>query len=419
MDKLTNYLGQPIFSQIVSLIDPSLLEQVTEVKKANRHAKKLMFKEHLITMLYTVFTGCTSIREVQAGLELCQGKLNHFNLKEVPARSTLSDGNKNRASSIFGALYQELYKKYSHIISDSSLKKEIASKLYILDSSTISLFKAILKPAGRKREDGKSKGGMKVHTLLKADCNMPSFIKFTAAALHDQQFYQYIKELPDSSIITFDKAYVNYEQFDAFSERNIFYVIPQKDNSTYKSIKEFELKDEEPFILKDELIEVTYKKKTGNVTVEKPLQLRRIAYYSEKHKATFIYITNYIDIEAMQIVEIYNNRWQIEKFFKKLKQNFPLTYFLGDNVNAIEIQIWCALIALMLLQVLHKENSATIAFSILAAIVRLHLMNYISLTDIIKHYKKKRERKKVLSPPKNKPLNKKKEHPHLQVQLAF
>ncbi len=299
------------------------------------------------------------------------------------------------------------------------MKKEIASKLYILDSSTISLFKAILKPAGRKREDGKSKGGMKVHTLLKADCNMPSFIKFTAAALHDQQFYQYIKELPDSSIITFDKAYVNYEQFDAFSERNIFYVIPQKDNGTYKSIKEFELKEDEPFILKDELIEVTYKKKIGNVTVEKTLQLRRIAYYSEKHKATFIYLTNYFDIEAMQIVEIYNNRWQIEKFFKKLKQNFPLTYFLGDNVNAIEIQIWCALMALMLLQVLHKENSATIAFSILAAIVRLHLMNYISLTDIIKHYKKKRERKKVVSPHRNKPNNKKSEHPHLQGQLAF
>lgn len=419
MDKITNYLGQPIFSQIVSLIDQGLVGQVTKLHKANRHAKKLMFKEHLITMLYTVFTGCTSIREVQAGLELCQGKLNHFNLKEVPARSTLSDGNKKRPSSIFGAMYQELYKKYSHIISDSPLKKEIASKLYILDSSTVSLFKAILKPAGRKREDGKSKGGMKVHTLLKADCNMPSFIKFTAAALHDQQFYQYIKELPDGSIITFDKAYVNYEQFDLFGQRNIFYVIPQKDNGTYKSINEFELKEEEPAILKDELIEVTYKKKLQDIGSEKTLQLRRIAYYSQKHDATFVYLTNQLDIEAMQIVAIYKNRWQIEKFFKKLKQNFPLTYFLGDNVNAIEIQIWCALIALMLLQVLHKENSATIAFSILAAIVRLHLMNYISITDIINHYKKKRERKKAISPPQTKLPVKQMVHPHLQGQLGF
>jgi len=416
MDKITNYLGQPIFSQVLSFIDNAMVEQITKLHKANRHSKKLMFKDHLVTMMYAVFTGCTSIREVQAGLELCQGKLNHFNLKEVPPRSTLSDGNKKRPSSIFGAVYKQLYKKYNHIISDSSLKKEIASKLYILDSSTFSLFKAILKPAGRKRNDGKSKGGMKVHTLLKADCNMPSFIKFTAAALHDQQFYQYIKELPDGSIITFDKAYINYEQFDLFNQRDIFFVIPQKENAAYKSIKEFELKEEEPAILKDELTEVVYKIEVAGIVIPKTLQLRRIAYYSQKHQSTFIYITNHFDIEAMQVVEIYKNRWQIEKFFKKLKQNFPLAYFLGDNVNAIEIQIWCALIALLLLQVLHKENTSNLAFSILAAIVRLHLMNYTSITEVISHYKKKRQRKKVISPP---PQTKKIAPPPFQIQFAF
>lgn len=416
MDKITNYLGQPIFTQILSFIDKALVERVTKLHRANRHSKKLMFKDHLVTMLYAVFTGCTSIREVQSGLELCLGKLNHFDLTEVPPRSTLSDGNKKRPSSIFGAIYQDLYQKYRHIISDSRLKKEIASKLYILDSSTVSLFKAILKPAGRKRNDGKSKGGMKVHTLLKADCNMPSFIKFTAAALHDQQFYQYIKELPDGSIITFDKAYINYEQFSKFDHRGIFYVIPQKDNAIYKSIKELELNDDEPDILKDELIEVNYKIEEEGIGIQKTLQLRRIAYYSQKHHATFIYITNHFDIEAMQIVEIYKNRWQIEKFFKKLKQNFPLTYFLGDNVNAIEIQIWCALIALMLLQVLHTENNSNLSFSILATIVRLHLMNYISITEVISHYKKKRQRKKVISPP---PQTKKMAPPPFQIKFAF
>ena len=416
MDKITNYLGQPIFSQVLSFIDNAMVEQITKLHKANRHSKKLMFKDHLVTMLYAVFTGCTSIREVQAGLELCQGKLNHFNLKEMPPRSTLSDGNKKRPSSIFGAVYKQLYKKYNHIISDSSLKKEIASKLYILDSSTFSLFKAILKPAGRKRNDGKSKGGMKVHTLLKADCNMPSFIKFTAAALHDQQFYQYIKELPDGSIITFDKAYINYEQFDLFNQRDIFFVIPQKENAAYKSIKEFELKEEEPAILKDELTEVVYKIEVAGIVIPKTLQLRRIAYYSQKHQSTFVYITNHFDIEAMQVVEIYKNRWQIEKFFKKLKQNFPLAYFLGDNVNAIEIQIWCALIALLLLQVLHKENTSNLAFSILAAIVRLHLMNYTSITEVISHYKKKRQRKKIISPPAQ---TKKIAPPPFQIQFAF
>ncbi len=94
MDKITNYLGQPIFTQILSFIDKALVERVTKLHRANRHSKKLMFKDHLVTILYAVFTGCTSIREVQSGLKLCLGKLNHFDLKEVPPRSTLSDGNK-------------------------------------------------------------------------------------------------------------------------------------------------------------------------------------------------------------------------------------------------------------------------------------------------------------------------------------
>lgn len=392
MDKSTNYVGQPIFTQVLSLIDTALIAASCKKHQADKFAKKLTFKDHLTTMLYTIFSRCTSLREVQAGLELCDGKLNHLNLERVPARSTLSDGNAKRSSDVFGTLYQSLYEKYKHIISDSLLKTAIASKLYILDSSTISLFKAILRPAGRKRNDGKSKGGIKVHTLLKADCNMPSFIKYTAAAMHDQQFYECINELPNGSIITFDKAYINYLQFEKFNDRGISYVVPQKDNAKFESIKELDLSDTEPLILKDEIVRVNYTEDIEGTIVKRTLELRRIAYYSKKHNCSFIYWTNNVTLTATEIVEIYQNRWQIEKFFKRLKQNFPLNYFLGDNENSIEIQIWCALIGLLLLQVLYKENKATIAFSILAAIVSIHLMNYASITAIIEHYKKKRKR---------------------------
>lgn len=159
-------------------------------------------------MLYFFYTNCTSLREIQYGPEICQDKRNHLNLSRVPPRSTLSDGNKHRPSKVFGTVYQKMYGFYKHSISDSRLKSTVLQRLYILDSTTISLFKAILKPAGQKRKEGKSKGGMKVHALLNADTNMPSFIKYTAAALHDQQFYKYIKELPDYSITAFDKAYI-------------------------------------------------------------------------------------------------------------------------------------------------------------------------------------------------------------------
>ena len=166
MNKSTDYLGQPILSQLLSLIEKPVIEQTIRSHKANYRYKKLFLWDHLVSMLYGIFTNCTSLREIQHGLEICQGKLNHLNLSRVPPRSTLSDGNKSRPAKVFGTIYQKLYETYKSLISDSTLKADIAKRLFILDSTTISLFKAILKPAGRKRSDSKSKGGMKVNTLL-------------------------------------------------------------------------------------------------------------------------------------------------------------------------------------------------------------------------------------------------------------
>lgn len=413
MNKSTDYVGQPIFSQLLSLIDESIIKQTIAEHKANHCYKKLFLWDHLVSMLYGIFTHCTSLREIQYGLEVCQGKLNHLNMARVPPRSTLSDGNKKRPSKVFGTIYQKLYVFYKHSISDSRLSPSALKNLYILDSSTISLFKAILKPAGRKRKDGKSKGGMKVHTLLNSDANMPSFIKYTAAALHDQQFYKYIKELPDYSIIAFDKAYINYQQFDKFTKRDVYYVTRQKENADYTAIEEFELPKQAQHILKDERIEVSYKVDKEVITQ----QMRRVAVFSQKYQKAFVYITNNFNLTAVEIAGIYANRWQIETFFKKLKQNFPLTYFFGDNANAIEIQVWCALIALLLLEVLHKGQKSKMAFSIFASVIRLHIMNYISISAILETYKLKRVRKK-----KSENLNsapKKTAPPALQIKMGM
>lgn len=323
MNKSTDYLGQPILSQLLSLIEKPVIEHTIRSHKANYRYKKLFLWDHLVSMLYGIFTNCTSLREIQHGLEVCQGKLNHLNLTRVPPRSTLSDGNKSRPSKVFETIYQKLYEAYKLLISDSTLKAEIAKRLFILDSTTISLFKAILKPAGRKRNDGKSKGGMKVNTLLQAETHMPSFINYMAAALHDQQFYTYIKELPGHSIIVFDKAYINYHQFAAFCERDIFYVTRQKDNAIYKSIEEFELPANEPNILKDERIEVAYKQDKE----DKTLQMRRVAVFSEKYQTAFVFISNNFELSASEIAAIYQNRWQIEVFFKSSSRTFRLLIF--------------------------------------------------------------------------------------------
>ena len=157
MNKSTNYFGQHLFSQTVSLCNRSILQPIIDETGANFAYKKLFAYEHFIAMQYTVLAGCTSIREVIAGLGLAQGKLNHLNINYVPPRSTLSDGNKNRDSDFFKQVYEYLYKKYKPSISDSTIPKAILQNLFLMDSNVFGLFKAILKTTGRYFSKWKNK----------------------------------------------------------------------------------------------------------------------------------------------------------------------------------------------------------------------------------------------------------------------
>jgi len=341
--------------------------------------------------MFSVLAGCTSLRETCMGLEAYEGKLNHINIKKVPPRSTLSDANKRRASSVFQDIFNYLNNKYQGAISDSTLPNEVLSKLFLIDSTVFSLFKAILKTSGRHSANGKKKGGIKKNTMLDGATLMPVLIQFNAAADNDQQFLQFIK-LPKGSFLTFDKGYNSYQQFAAFTSAEIFFITRQKDNAVYKSVSEKILTAQMPdAVLKEEIIEQTYKDANGKIQV---LQLRRIAWWDSKGKRTYEFISNNFELEAQVIADIYRYRWRIELFFKKLKQNFPLHYFLGDNQNAIEIQIWCALIALLLLSHIHFQNKSKMAFSNMVAILRMHLPSYISIKNLLALHNKKRLRYK-------------------------
>jgi IS4 transposase len=251
------------------------------------------------------------------------------------------------------------------------------------------LFKAILKTSGRHSKDGKKKGGIKKNTMLQASSLMPVLIRFNAAADHDQQFLKFI-ELPKDSYIVFDKGYNNYLQFARFTQNEIFFITRHKDNAVYTSIHERELTDDVPNeVLKDEVIEIKYKDDSG---IEQMLTLRRIAWWSSKDNKSYEFITNNFVLEAKIIADIYRFRWQIELFFKKLKQNFPLHYFVGDNQNAIEIQIWCALIALLLLNYMHHTNQSKMAFGNMVTLLRIHLAGYISIKELLRLHNQKRKR---------------------------
>ena len=391
MNKTTTFVGQHIFSQLLSLSSKDSLSSVFKSTSANKWYKSIKAWDHYVTMMFCVLSNCSSLREIVMGLEAFGGKLNHLNLDKVPPRSTLADANEGRPSSVFAKIYEELSSRYRLNLSDSTLPKAVLSKLFIIDSTVFSLFKAILKTSGRTPTDGRKKGGIKKNTMLEATSHMTVLIRFNAAADNDQQFLKYIN-LPSGSYLTFDKGYNNYRQFARFTENRIFFITRQKDNAVYTSVSEKILTPEIPDeVLKDEIIHQNYKDEKGK---EQTVELRRIAWWDAKGKRAYEFITNNFELAAAVIAEIYRYRWQIELFFKKLKQNFPLQYFVGDNQNAIEIQIWCALIAVLLLTVVHERNNSKISFSNVTTLIRIHLTGYISIKELLALHNKKRERVK-------------------------
>lgn len=385
MTKSNYFFGQSVFGQLISLLDLNKIKTISKKHMSDYYVKKFDTSDHLISMLFSTFANCTSLREVAASMLGLKGKMSHFQLKSIPYRSTLSDANKRRSHLVFQDVYYSLLKEYHSIISDSRQTYAWENRLEIIDSSTISLFKDILSCVGRKSNNGKRKGGIKVHTQINLQENAPKIIWFSAATTHDKQFLKHV-QLEKGKIAVFDKGYNDYKTFDEFNEGGIFFVTRLKSNASYESVKENDIPSYiDDGVLKDEVIRVDVKE---NGAYLKTIELRKVAYWDDENKRCFEFITNLHGMNAGHIALIYKKRWQIELLFKQLKQNFPLKFFLGDNENAIKIQIWCALIVNLLLTVIHKKIKRKWAFSNLASFCRLHLFNYIHLTKFLENPEK-------------------------------
>jgi len=329
-------------------------------------------------MIFTVISGCSSLREVSSIMLACEGKINHLGLKDFPKRSTLSDANKRRSSAVFADIYHLLYKRYHRFLSDSRVCEPAVKDLKIVDSSTITLFSDILKGVGRNPLNGKKKGGIKMHTMINAMEDVPCLVKFSSAATHDHTFLKDL-ELKKGSYVVFDKGYVDYAQYQKWTLEDIYFVTRQKENARYTSLEEFDIPDTvDDAVLKDEKIEL--KDNDG-----KQFYLRRIAFWYDEHQKVYEFITNNYGLDAGKIAEIYKNRWQIETMFKRLKQNFPLKYFLGDNQNAIEIQIWVSLIIQLIMLVIQRKAERKWAYSNMMSVIRYHLMTYIDLFKFLEN----------------------------------
>lgn len=375
MNKSTFFTGQPIISQIISLIPRSKVFQLAKQTRSDHYYKKFKTYHHLVSMLYTVMSGCTSIREVVTGLMACSGKLNHLGVDYTPRKSTLSDANCKRGHQVFDDIYQYLYKRYASSLPDSRPEKWY-KRLYIIDSTTISLFQEILKNAGRSPMNGKRKGGVKAHTLIKADEDVPQVVRLTPGASHDIPFLEYIN-LPTGSIVTFDMGYYSFNVWKRWSENKVTFVTRLRLGTVITTNRDRTVNESQQRkgVISDR--EVTLGDPDNDKVAK--VRARLIGYFDHDKQREFTFVTNNFSMAPFTIASIYQKRWQIEILYKRIKQNYPLKYFLGDNENAIKVQIWCVLIVDLLMKVIHKQIKRKWAFSNLTSMIRLHLLSYIDL----------------------------------------
>jgi Transposase DDE domain/Domain of unknown function (DUF4372) len=376
-------VGQPILSQLLDLVDKWSFKKLVKEKQSDYYYKSFKSWPHFVTMMFGIFSRCDSMAETCEGLRAMSGKLNHLGLEKSPAKSSAGDGLRNRSNEFFEALYYQLTSRYGSFLSDSRTLGLTIKELFIVDSTTIRLFSDILKGVGRNpKNDGKKKGGLKVHMLIDAVESVGKFMKITAAKMHDKTFLSDI-EVPPFSMLVFDRAYNYYKQFKKWTDKQIYFVTRQKSNAVYavlQTVSETKLDKKQAGVLKEEEIEVSYKEKKEVVT----LLLRRVCYRDEKGRQ-YVFICNNLVITAEEIALIYKKRWGIELLFKKMKQNFQLHYFYGENENAIRTQVWCTLIAQLLLTVLQKKAAVKKAFSTVATLVRIHLVSMLDVYDLLKN----------------------------------
>ena len=389
MGKSTHFIGQPLYSQVINLLDKRKVFQISQLLGGERYVKRFNVWVHLVVMLYAVIKRFDSLREITTSLLADTHKLAHLGINFKIGRSTLADANARRSEKIFEAIYRQLYATYHTYLSSDSRRKSTPKwmdKLKIIDSTTISLFSnLIFKGVGRHPKTGKKKGGIKVHTVIQANEGVPSDVKFTSAATNDS-FMLIPKTLSKGDIVAMDRAYINYEKFEELTERGIIYVTKMKKGLVYTIL------NDTMYQTPDGLMEVRVQEVLFTKQLKEDQRIehhaRIVTYVDEKKHKLISLLTNDMNSNPDEIVAIYRKRWEIELLFKQIKQNFPLRYFYGESANAIKVQIWVTLIANLLLMVIQRGVKRCWSFSGLATMLRITLMYYVDMYSLLNNPEK-------------------------------
>ena len=356
-----------IFSQLLQLFSRTEFQQAVKQTKAERHARGFTCWGQFVAMVFCQLGRAHSLREITGGLRSCEGKLKHLGIT-APNRSTLAYANEHRPWQLYQQVFLQLLQRCQSEVQGKK-KFRFKNKLVSLDSTIIDLSVTLFDWAKFRQR----KGAIKLHLLLDHDGYLPSFAIISEGKVADVKMAPHFRFAP-GTIVVDDRGYNDYKLFGLWTAQGVHFVTRMKENALYEVVGERPVPQNRN-ILKDELIELR-----GSKAEEKcPYPLRRIEVYDPQKNKTWVFLTNNLELGATTIAAVYKDRWQIEIFFKALKQNLKIKTFVGTSANAVKIQIWTALIAILVLRYLQLRSKFHWSLSNLVALLRMNLFTHRDL----------------------------------------
>ena len=356
-----------LFSQILNIVDRAQFEAAVGRTGAEVRTKGFSCWEQFVAMSFCQLAQAKSLREIEEGLACCEGRLRHLGIEEAPARSTLSYANRVRPAALFEQVFYSVLDRCHRDAPKHRFR--FKHKLLTLDSTVLELCASMFDWARFRR----TKGAAKLHLLLDHDGCLPVFAHITEGAVADVTVAQQLV-LPPGSILAIDRGYVDYRLFEAWTEQKVGFVTRLKENAFYGEI-ETRLAAAEGEIRRDSLI--GFQPIAAGRTITGTY--RRVEVWLEDKQETLVLLTNLLHLSAKTIAAIYQQRWQVELFFKALKQHLRIKTFVGTSANAVHTQIWSALITILLVKYLQFKSRCAWALSHLVALLRWNLFSYRDL----------------------------------------
>jgi uncharacterized protein DUF4372/DDE family transposase len=356
-----------MFSQLLKLFPRTEFQALVKRTHAERHARGFTCWGQFVAMLFCQLGRAHSLREICGGLRSSEGKLRHLGIT-APARSTLAYANEHRPWQLYRAVFQELLARCQSAV-PARRKFRFKNKLVSLDSTVIDLCATLFDWAQFRR----TKGAVKLHCLLDHDGYLPSVVVITEGKRHDVRVARTLRLAP-GTIVVMDRGYVDYAWFGRLTTDGVFFVTRLKTHAVYRVVERRQV-PERGGILRDELIELT----GVDAAAKCPQRLRRVEVDDPEKAGTLVFLTNHLAFGATTIAAIYKDRWQIELFFKALKQNLKIKTFVGTSANALKVQVWTALIAMLLLKYLQLRSRFAWSLSNLVALLRMNLFTHRDL----------------------------------------